>query len=534
MIQIGDRRLELKDFEKLLFEKSSVSLNKVTLDKVAICHEFLKDFASDKVIYGINTGFGPMAQYKIDDDKRIQLQYNLIRSHCTGMGEIFGPTYIKSAMICQLNTLMLAHSGIDISVVELICLLINKEIYPIIFEHGGVGASGDLVQLAHLALGYIGEGEVLHDGQKIDCAQLYKKLDIEPLKIKLREGLSLMNGTSVMTGIGFVNASLAKNLLNWSLVSSAMLNEIVCAYDDHYSRPLNYAKQHQGQRAIADILRHILQDSQLTENRQEHLYNAEVKETFIQKNVQEYYSLRCLPQILGPIHDTLQQSIQTLENEVNSVNDNPIIDVESQNVYHGGNFHGDYVSLAMDQLRLAVTKLSMLSERQLNFLMNHKINDILPPFANLGELGFNFGVQGAQFTATSTTAENQMLSTSMYIHSIPNNNDNQDIVSMGTNASSATKRVIENAYQVLAIEIVAIVQAVEYLKIEDKLSTYTQALYKELKHISPPFVEDQPLYKRNQDVKKYLQNKRLNLLEQLDQQSSYKNHSNGVKKETSQ
>ena len=166
--------------------------------------------------------------------------------------------------------------------------------------------------------------------------------------------------------------------------------------------------------------------------------------------------------------------------------------------------------------------------------MNHKINDILPPFANLGELGFNFGVQGAQFTATSTTAENQMLSTSMYIHSIPNNNDNQDIVSMGTNASSATKRVIENAYQVLAIEIVAIVQAVEYLKIEDKLSTYTQALYKELKHISPPFVEDQPLYKRNQDVKEYLQNKRLNLLEQLDQQSSYKNHSNGVKKETSQ
>lgn len=531
MINIGDRRLVLKDFEKLLFENTKVALNKNTLKKVEACHQFLKEFASDKVIYGINTGFGPMAQYKIDDDKRIQLQYNLIRSHCTGMGEIFDAVYIKSAMLCQLNTLMLAHSGIDISIVELICELINKEIYPLVFEHGGVGASGDLVQLAHLALGYIGEGEVLHQGQKSACADILKAHNIQPLKIKLREGLSLMNGTSVMTGVGFVNASLAKNLLSWSVVTSAMLNEIVCAYDDHYSKPLNYAKQHKGQRVIADILRNMLKDSALTENRQDHLYNAEVKETFIQKKVQEYYSLRCLPQILGPIYDTLSQSVQTLENEVNSVNDNPIIDVESQNVYHGGNFHGDYVSLAMDQLRLAITKLSMLSERQLNFLMNHKINDILPPFANLGELGFNFGVQGAQFTATSTTAENQMLSSSMYIHSIPNNNDNQDIVSMGTNASSATRRVIENAYQVLAIEIVAIVQAVEYLGIEDKLSSYTSALFKELKQKSPPFVEDRPMYKRNQEVKEFLQTKRLHLFNQIGTEASYKPYLNGVKKE---
>jgi histidine ammonia-lyase len=528
MVRIGDRRLVLKDFEKVLFNNKKVTLNESTLKKVEECHQFLKEFASDKVIYGINTGFGPMAQYKIDDDKRIQLQYNLIRSHCSGMGQIFDDRHIQAAMLCQLNTLMLAHSGIDKEVPELICQLINENICPIVFEHGGVGASGDLVQLAHLALGYIGEGEVLYKGKKVDCAKTLEVKNITPLKIKMREGLSLMNGTSVMTGVGFVNASLAKNLLSWSIVTSALLNEIVCAYDDHYSKELNYAKQHPGQRAIADILREILKDSQLTENRQDHLYNAEIKETYIKKKVQEYYSLRCLPQILGPIYDTLSQTIQTLENEVNSVNDNPIIDVETKNVYHGGNFHGDYVALAMDQLRLAITKLSMLAERQLNFLLNHKINDILPPFVNLGELGFNFGVQVAQFTATYNTAEKQMLSTSMYIHSIPNNNDNQDVVSMGTNASSATHRVIENAYQVLSIEVIAVVQAIEYLNAEDKLSSYTKSLYRELKKISPPFVTDKPMYKRNNDVKEYLQNKRLNVFENPSLVPFSKNNANGI------
>ena len=514
MVKIGNRRLVLQDFEKVLFQKEEVILDQEALEAVEKCYEFLKTFASDKVIYGINTGFGPMAQYKIDDDKCVQLQYNLIRSHCSGMGQASDENYIKSAMLCQLNTMMLGHSGIATEVPKLISELINAGICPVVFEHGGVGASGDLVQLAHLALGYIGEGEVFYQGEKTPCATVLKEKAIQPLEIQMREGLSLMNGTSVMTGVGFVNASLAKNLLSWSIVASAMLNEIVCAYDDHLSKELNYVKQHTGQRTIADVLRAILKDSQLTENRQEHLYNTEVKETFIKKKVQEYYSLRCLPQILGPIYDTLAHSINVLENEANSVNDNPIIDVETKNVYHGGNFHGDYVSLAMDHLRLAVTKMSMLAERQLNFLLNHKINDILPPFVNLGELGFNFGVQGAQFTATSTTAENQMLSTSMYVHSIPNNNDNQDVVSMGTNASSATRRVIENAYQVIAIEFVAIVQAVEYLKVEDKLSSYTHQLYQQLKEVTPPFVEDTTMYQRNNAVKEFLQSKRLDLFEE--------------------
>lgn len=514
MIAVGDKRLELRDFERVVLNNERVELNPQALEKVEACHDFLKDFAADKVIYGINTGFGPMAQYKIEDHKRIQLQYNLIRSHCTGMGQPLDDVLVRSAMLCQLNTMMQGKSGIVTKVPELISQLINEKVYPIVFEHGGVGASGDLVQLAHLALGYIGEGEVRHEEQEQACKKVFKEKNITPLDIQLREGLSLMNGTSVMTGIGFVNACHAKNLISWSLVASALLNELANAYDDHLSKPLNHAKQHTGQRHVAQVLRGMLSDSQLMENRQEHLYHDGVKETVITKKVQEYYSLRCLPQIIGPIYDAWQHCVNTLENEVNSVNDNPIVDIESKNVYHGGNFHGDYVSLAMDHLRLAMTKISMLAERQLNFLLNHHINGILPPFVNLGELGFNFGVQGAQFTATSTTAENQMLSTSMYIHSIPNNNDNQDIVSMGTNAASATRKVIENAYQVLSVEFMAIVQAIEYLKVEDKLSSYTKGLYQQVKSLTPPFTEDEPLYKRTAAIKDFLQKERLSILDE--------------------
>jgi len=183
-----------------------------------------------------------------------------------------------------------------------------------------------------------------------------------------------------------------------------------------------------------------------------------------------------VPQILGPICDAVKNAEKVLVNEVNSVNDNPVVDVSSKEVYHGGNFHGDYVSFEMDKLKIAITKLSMLAERQLNFLMNNKLNDILPPFVNLGTLGLNLGMQGAQFTATSTVAENQTLSNPMYVHSIPNNNDNQDIVSMGTNSALMTKKVIDNTFEVLAIEFLTIIQAVDYLKIKNKLGKQSQLI----------------------------------------------------------
>jgi len=454
-----------------------------------------------------------MAQYKISDENAKSLQYNLIRSHCSGLGKPLSDTNVKSAMIARLNTLMQAHSGIHPECVDLLRDLINNDVIPYIPEHGSVGASGDLVQLAHLALILIGEGEVHYKGQCLPTAEVFKTLGLKPVTVHIREGLSLINGTSVMTGIGLINLIHAQNLLDWSVLASAMIIEIVESYDDHFSEELNRVKRHPGQQQIAKMMRDLLHDSQLVRRRADHLYNGKTQKIEVFKNkVQEYYSLRCVPQILGPVLDTINYAKQVTLDEINSINDNPIIDSESENVFHGGNFHGDYVSLEMDKLKIVVSRLSMLAERQLNYLLNDKLNGILPPFVNLGKLGLNLGMQGVQFTAVSTVAENQTLCFPMYIHSIPNNNDNQDIVSMGTNAALLTRRVINNTYQVLAIEMMTILQAIDYLGFQDKLSTYSRKRYEALRAIVPSFSEDTIKYKDIQNIIKYLLENKLHIL----------------------
>lgn len=498
--------LSIKEFESIIFENGKIAISELVLNRVNESFDFLKDFSQNKVIYGVNTGFGPMAQYRIQDEDRLQLQYNLIRSHASGTGKPLNAICVKAAILARLNTLSLGNSGVHPSVIHLMKEFINKDITPLIFEHGGVGASGDLVQLAHLALTLIGEGEVFYKGERRPTKEVFELENLKPIKVEIREGLALINGTSVMTGIGVVNVHYANKLLDWSLKFSCAINEIVQAYDDHFSEELNNTKRHKGQREVAARMRENLADSTLIRKREDHLYTGENTEDIFKEKVQEYYSLRCVPQILGPVLETINNVSTILEDEFNSANDNPIIDVKNQHVYHGGNFHGDYISLEMDKLKIVITKLTMLAERQLNYLLNSKINEILPPFVNLGTLGFNFGMQGVQFTATSTTAENQMLSNPMYVHSIPNNNDNQDIVSMGTNAAVITAKVIENAFEVLAIELITIVQAIDYLEQKDQISSVTKKMYDEVRAIIPTFKEDQVMYPFVQKVKDYLIN----------------------------
>jgi histidine ammonia-lyase len=409
-------------------------------------------------------------------------------------------------MVARLNSLMQAYSGVHTDVVDLLTKLINSDVTPCIYEHGGVGASGDLVQLAHLALVLIGEGEVIYENEVHPTTKIFTKLKIDPLTIHMREGLAILNGTSAMTGVGMVNIIQAQKLLEWSVMLSAMINEIVEAFDDHYSYELNIVKQHTGQNKVAAQLRYILKDSKMIRCRSEHLYNPEnLDREVFQDKVQEYYSLRCVTQVLGPIYDTILNAEKVIVDELNSVNDNPVIDHESKNIFHGGNFHGDYVSLEMDKLKIAITKLSMLSERQLNYLLNEKLNQKFPPFVNLGILGFNFGMQGMQFTATSTVAENQTMSFPMYLHSIPNNNDNQDIVSMGCNAALITKKIIDNSFEVLAIQMMTVLQAIDYLECTSRLSSETLHIYTEIRKIFPKFIEDKPKYKDLEKIRKYFE-----------------------------
>jgi len=483
----------LSQLEEYAFDKKEFLIDKKHLKQANKSFDFLVDFSRDKIIYGINTGFGPMAQYKIENHELNQLQYNLIRSHSCGIGNPLNAANARSVMIARQINFLRGNSGVSPGVIAQLQEFISHRITPEIFEHGGVGASGDLVQLAHLGLNLIGEGYVYYNGVRTKTSEVFKKLKLKPLQLKLRDGLAIINGTSCMTGIASINLIYSYRLLNLAIAASAIINELVEAFDDSFSEGLNKVKLHKGQNAVAKKMRSFLSDSSLIRNRKVLFSDEkELQRSQFKNKIQEYYSIRCVPQILGPISDTLDYAKQIVEDELNSANDNPVVIPEEDNVFHGGNFHGDYISFEMDKLKIAIAKLTMLSERQLNFLLNHQLNQKFPAFLNAKKLGFNYGMQGLQFTATSTTAENQTLANPMYVHSIPSNHDNQDIVSMGTNSAVIAKQVINNSFQVMAILFMGIAQAIDLLGAAErkKLSTKTKEVHRIIREKSKFISED--------------------------------------------
>ena len=498
-------QLSLSQVFDILYNGGRLDLSDKALQSVDDCYAFLEQFAQEKVIYGINTGFGPMAQWRVADAHLKELQYNIIRSHSTGTVEPLEDRYVQAAMIARIGSFLQGKSGIHREVVELLQAFVNHGIIPFVPKHGSVGASGDLVQLAHIALCLIGEGKVHVQGKWRQTAEVMAEYGLHPINIHIREGLSATNGTSVMTGISIVNQFEAENLLRRATLASVWMNEIAASYDDLMSAPLNECRRHAGQIHIAEEMRRIAAGSQCLKSREHALYdNGHAAEKVFGHKVQAYYSLRCIPQIYGPIWETLRNSRRVIEEEMNAASDNPIVDPETHNVYHGGNFHGDYISLEEDKVKIALVRLVMTCERQLNYLFHDRINGILPPFLNMGTLGLNYGMQACQFTATRTTAECQTLAMPNYVHSIPNNNDNQDIVSMGTNTAELCTKVIENAYQVMAILYMALAQATDCLHIADRLASATRAEYNAIRALTPIIVEDTPFYEDIQKVIDYL------------------------------
>ena len=495
----------------ILYGNGRLAWDIETQKGIADCFAFLQRFSSDKVIYGINTGFGPMAQWRVADDHLRELQYNIIRSHATGAGEPLEDNFVRAAMLARVGSFVQCKSGVHPELVNLLTEFINRGICPFIPKHGSVGASGDLVQLAHIALCLIGEGKVHYKGAWRPTKEVLDECGLQPMTIHLREGLSCTNGTSVMTGISAVNQMNAEQLLYWATLAAVWMNEIAGSYDDLMAAPLNEARRHGGQILIAEQMRKLSKGSKRLQKRENLLYKGERVNGLMDEGqhvfkdkVQAYYSLRCAPQILGPIADTLAYSRMVIEEELNAASDNPIVDPVTQNVYHGGNFHGDYISLEADKMKIALVRLAMISERQLNYLCHDRINGILPPFLNLGTLGLNYGIQACQFTATSTTAECQTLAMPNYVHSIPNNNDNQDIVSMGTNSAELCAQVIDNCYQVLSILYLALAQAVDCLGIQDQLAPATRMQYDAIRAITPTIIEDTPFYEDIADIERYL------------------------------
>lgn len=460
--------------------------------------DFLMREAKNKIIYGVNTGFGPMASHIIGENQLHELQNNLIRSHSVGMGDPIAQDHVLAVMIVRLNTLLKGYSGVSIGLLERMKEYINARIIPVIPEHGSVGASGDLLQLSHIALAVIGEGEVFLGGVRQSTGRALHKKNIESKYIlEPKEGLALINGTTCMAGIATSLYIHGKNLLQMGIETGAWSLELAEAFSDSLAELLHEVRPHKGQKIVATKIRKILKSSEMIIDRT-HLWKKEgvgddVRE--IDYDVQQVYSFRCIPQILGPIYETVTKLGDVVDVEINSVTDNPIIDAEREEFLHGGNFHGDYVSIAADHLKMSMTRLSMLSERRINFFLNRNINKRFPPFANLKKPGLTLGLQGLQFVATSTAAQNQSYSFPHHIHSISTNADNQDVVSMGTDAALFAQKVIDNTYIVMAIELVTLAQITDYMKCYEKLAPTSKKQYDFVRSVMPKIKKDRVISK---------------------------------------
>lgn len=479
--------LDLAGFIAIVLKGASGVPATADLERAARAFAYLEERSSGRVVYGINTGFGPMAQKAIAADDRLAMQYNLIRSHAAGGGADLPDEVVRGMMVVRAVTFLKGGSGVSRGIIDQLLAYLEHGICPRVPEHGGVGASGDLVQQAHLGFGLIGEGYATLKGERMLMADALRRTALAPVQLGLRDGLAIVNGTACMTAVGLLNVHRAQLLFDRAVSISALITEVIGSWNDHLSEPLNAAKRHAGQRKVAQRMRNTLDGSKLIRQRADHAeHDVDANGTFTD-TVQEIYSIRCVPQILGPILDVIEHAETTLLNELHSIDDNPFTDPET-GIHHGGNFHGDQVALEMDILRLAVVKLGMLCERQLNFLFNDRINGRFPPFLNMERQGVTLGMQGMQFTATSSTAANQALATSLYVHSIPNNNDNQDIVSMGTNAAMATARALDNTARTMSITAIAVAQAVDLAGNRDQLSPAGAAFHSAVRKITGPIV----------------------------------------------
>lgn len=502
-IVLSGDHLNIQQVEALVRDKQvQVVFDSSVATHVASARAFLEEYRETPV-YGLNTGFGPMASYLIGLPKQMDLQRNLILSHAVGMGQSVSSHYVLAAMLVRLNTLCMGRSGVSMELLERLRLAINSRLVPIVPEHGGVGASGDLIQLAHIALGLIGEGDVRFLGKRIEAQKAWKMLGVSPSYVlQPKEGLSLINGTSFMSGIASLMCYDVNQLLSLATATGAWALELVQGFDDSIAQRFHSFRHHPGQVAVAQALREFISGSRLMKRRSDlqsrHPITDETHR--INEAVQEVYSLRCIAQVLGPMVEELLDSWSTVEIEINATTDNPVVDAQEQQIWHGGHFHGDYVAKVSDSLRADLAKLTLLTERRINFFLNAKVNGFLPPFLNMKTPGLTLGLQALQFVATSTTARSQTLAYPHRVHSISTNGDNQDVVSMGTDSALMTMDAIEHAYILLAIELITLAQATDILQVQEQLSPAAANLYQSVRDVMAPVIEDRYLGEELPDV----------------------------------
>lgn len=434
--------------------------------------------AKDKVAYGITTGFGKFSDVAISKEDIKKLQRNLIISHACGTGEKFPTEIVRAIMLLRINALSKGFSGISIETLSTLVALLNKGVHPLIPKKGSLGASGDLAPLAHMVLPMIGEGEAEFQGEVLDGRAAMDKAGIAIIELTEKEGLALINGTQAMTAAGTISLYDSIQLLQIADVAAALSAEALRGIKDAYDERIHVIRPHQGQLNTA---RNMLN---LTENSTYMTNQGEIR-------VQDAYSLRCVPQIHGASKDAINYVRERVEIEINSVTDNPII-TEEGDIISGGNFHGQPMALSFDFLAIAVAELASVSERRLERLINYQLND-LPPFL-VKHGGLNSGFMITQYAAASLVSENKVLCHPACVDSISSSANQEDHVSMGTIAAVKSREVVNNAKRVLATELLAACQAIDF-RDGLKLGIGTQAAYDVIRQSANFLTEDVVMYK---------------------------------------
>ena len=470
---ISTTHLSIDQIEEIIVSGAKLKLSKEAKTKIIACRNYLdeKIKASDEPVYGINTGFGSLYKERIDKKELEKLQENIIKSHACGAGEPIPGHIVKLILLLKVQSLSYGHSGVQLKTVERLIDFYNNNVLPVVYEYGSLGASGDLAPLAHLCLPLIGEGEADLNGKVFSGKEILKQMGWEPIQLMAKEGLALLNGTQFMAAFGVWNLIEAKKILRLSNLIGALSIDAFDGRIEPFNPKLHAIRPQPGQAKVAaEVFKH-LEGSELIQQYKIH--------------VQDPYSFRCIPQVHGATHDALDYVKKVFTNEINGVTDNPNVFPEDDLIISAGNFHGQPLALALDFLTLAIAELGNISERRTYQLISGSRD--LPNYL-VANPGINSGLMIPQYTAASIVSQNKNLCHPASSDSIVSSNGQEDHVSMGANAATKAYKVVNNLYEILAIELMTATQALDLRrplksspKIEDLVNNFRKVV---------PFIEE--------------------------------------------
>ena len=476
---IENQMVTLKALRQAWLEPVEVEIGRDAHRRIAESNELIDDVvAGGERVYGVNTGFGQLASVRIGDSELAHLQENLVRSHAVGVGKDLDDNIVRLVMLMKVIALAEGFSGVRPKLVEALCALLNAGIYPRIPAQGSVGASGDLAPLAHMSGVLLGIGEARVKGELMPAATALANAGLEPIELAPKEGLALLNGTQVSTALALAAVFRCENVLSAALVAGAMASDAIKGSDTPFDRRIQNVRGHGGQIAVASVLRELMRGSEI---RASHAAC---------ERVQDPYSIRCQPQVIGACLGVLRHVCRVLQTEANAVTDNPLVFADTQAVLSGGNFHAEPVALAADYLALAIAEIGALSERRMALLIDAHLSG-LPAFL-VREGGLNSGFMMAQVTAAALASENKSMAHPASVDSLPTSANQEDHVSMATFAARRLHDMLDNVSNIVAIELLAAAQGIEFHH-PQKSSEALEGVLAAIREVSPPYNEDRSL-----------------------------------------